>query len=71
VPDVAWSYETPLAESGPIAGCVAFYLERVKIFQDLPSWFAPPPPAEAEASRAPDSHPDSHPDSNDEKQSHA
>jgi uncharacterized protein (DUF427 family) len=32
--DVAWSYPTPLPESAPIAGLVAFYDERVDLFVD-------------------------------------
>jgi uncharacterized protein (DUF427 family) len=32
--DVAWSYATPLPESGAVAGLVAFYDERVDLFVD-------------------------------------
>lgn len=32
--DIAWSYPTPLRESAPIAGLVAFYDERVEVFVD-------------------------------------
>jgi uncharacterized protein (DUF427 family) len=32
--DVAWSYPTPLRESLPIAGLVAFYDERVDVYVD-------------------------------------
>jgi uncharacterized protein (DUF427 family) len=34
VPDLAWSYRTPLPESQKIAGLVAFYNERVDLFVD-------------------------------------
>jgi uncharacterized protein (DUF427 family) len=34
VPDLAWSYRTPLPESQKIAGLVAFYNERVDLFID-------------------------------------
>jgi uncharacterized protein (DUF427 family) len=34
VPDLAWSYRTPLPESQRIAGLVAFYNERVDLFVD-------------------------------------
>jgi uncharacterized protein (DUF427 family) len=33
-PDLAWSYDTPLRESAPIAGLVAFYDEKVDVFVD-------------------------------------
>ena len=33
-PDLAWSYPTPLEESGKIAGLVCFYSEKVDIFVD-------------------------------------
>src|SRR4051812_7312678 len=32
--DLAWSYRTPLRESQPIAGLVAFYDEKVDVFVD-------------------------------------
>jgi uncharacterized protein (DUF427 family) len=32
--DLAWSYDTPLRESAPIAGLVAFYDEKVDVFVD-------------------------------------
>jgi uncharacterized protein (DUF427 family) len=32
--DLAWSYDTPLRESQPIAGLVAFYDEKVDVFVD-------------------------------------
>ena len=32
--DLAWSYQTPLAESQKIAGLVAFYNEQVDIYLD-------------------------------------
>ena len=32
--DLAWSYDTPHRESGPIAGLVAFYDEKVDVFVD-------------------------------------
>ncbi|HWT24999.1 MAG TPA: DUF427 domain-containing protein [Solirubrobacteraceae bacterium] len=32
--DVAWSYEEPLPDAGPIAGLVAFWDERVDVFLD-------------------------------------
>lgn len=31
VPDVAWSYQTPIPEAAPIAGTIAFYNEKVDI----------------------------------------
>ncbi|HET6950035.1 MAG TPA: DUF427 domain-containing protein [Acidimicrobiales bacterium] len=34
VPDVAWSYPTPLPESGRIAGLLAFYDDRVTVTVD-------------------------------------
>jgi uncharacterized protein (DUF427 family) len=34
LPDVAWSYRTPLPESEKIAGLVAFYNERADIVVD-------------------------------------
>ena len=34
VPDVAWSYRTPLPESEKVAGMIAFYNERVGLFID-------------------------------------
>ena len=34
-PDIAWSYPTPLRESAPIAGLVAFYDDRVELSVDL------------------------------------
>jgi uncharacterized protein (DUF427 family) len=34
VPDVAWSYRTPLPESQKIAGLVSFYPEKVELFVD-------------------------------------
>lgn len=33
-PDLAWSYDAPFRESGPIAGLVAFYDEKVDVFVD-------------------------------------
>ncbi|MET0390441.1 MAG: DUF427 domain-containing protein [Polyangiales bacterium] len=44
VPDVAWSYETPLPESAPIAGLLAFYPERTSLVQDVLTWFNAPTP---------------------------
>ncbi|MDD9946151.1 MAG: DUF427 domain-containing protein [Myxococcales bacterium] len=41
-PDVAWSYDDPHPESAPIAGCFAFYADRVSGVQDVPDWFRPP-----------------------------
>ena len=32
--DLAWSYDTPVRESAPIAGLVAFYDEKVDVFID-------------------------------------
>lgn len=43
VPDIAWSYEEPLPECGPIAGMLSFYPERTKVTQELLSWFPIPP----------------------------
>jgi uncharacterized protein (DUF427 family) len=34
IPDLAWSYRTPLPESQKIAGMVSFYNERVDLFID-------------------------------------
>jgi uncharacterized protein (DUF427 family) len=51
VPDVAWSYETPLPESAPIAGLLSFYSERTTMFQDVPTWFEVPSAPVADASR--------------------
>ena len=34
VPDIAWSYRTPLPESERVAGLVCFYNERVDLFID-------------------------------------
>jgi uncharacterized protein (DUF427 family) len=45
VPDVAWSYDHPLPESAAIAGMLSFYAERTSMVQDVPTWFAAPPPA--------------------------
>jgi uncharacterized protein (DUF427 family) len=45
VRDVAWSYGEPLPESTPIAGMLGFYAERTQMIQDVPAWFAVPPPA--------------------------
>jgi uncharacterized protein (DUF427 family) len=45
VPDVAWSYDDPLPEAGPIAGLLSFYPERVTMVQDLLTWFTAPPAA--------------------------
>jgi uncharacterized protein (DUF427 family) len=45
VRDVAWSYEDPLPESTPIARMLGFYAERTRMIQDVPAWFAVPPPA--------------------------
>jgi uncharacterized protein (DUF427 family) len=42
VPDVAWSYETPLPESAPIGGLLSFYAERTTMLQDVPTWFEVP-----------------------------
>ncbi|MEU1730743.1 DUF427 domain-containing protein [Streptosporangium sp. NPDC020145] len=33
-PDLAWSYRTPLEESGRVAGLVAFYDEKVDVYVD-------------------------------------
>ena len=30
-PDIAWSYEEPYAEVARIAGCIAFYQDRVRV----------------------------------------
>jgi uncharacterized protein (DUF427 family) len=51
VSDVAWSYETPLPESAPIAGLLSFYSERTTMFQDVPTWFEVPSVPQADASR--------------------
>jgi uncharacterized protein (DUF427 family) len=32
--DLAWSYDAPFRESGPIAGLVAFYDEKVDVYVD-------------------------------------
>jgi uncharacterized protein (DUF427 family) len=45
VPDVAWSYNEPLPESGPIAGMLSFYAERTTMVQDVLNWFTAPPAA--------------------------
>jgi uncharacterized protein (DUF427 family) len=42
VPDVAWSYDDPLPESGPIAGLLSFYPERATVVQDVLTWFRVP-----------------------------
>ena len=34
VPDVAWSYRTPLPESQKIAGLICFYPEKVDLHVD-------------------------------------
>jgi hypothetical protein len=49
VPDVAWSYDDPLPESAAIARMLGFYADRTKMIQDVPSWFAAPPPANPRA----------------------
>lgn len=51
VPDVAWSYETPLPESAPIAGLLSFYSERTTILQDVPAWFEVPSASVSDSSR--------------------
>jgi uncharacterized protein (DUF427 family) len=45
VPDIAWSYDEPLPECGPIAGMLSFYPDRAKVTQELLSWFPIPPRA--------------------------
>ena len=45
IADVAWSYDEPLPESRPIAGYLAFYADRVRVVQDVPTWFKVPPAA--------------------------
>jgi len=32
--DIAWAYDYPLREVGPIAGTIAFYNEKLDIFVD-------------------------------------
>lgn len=32
--DLAWGYDTPLAESAPVAGRIAFHNEKVEIVAD-------------------------------------
>ena len=44
VPDVAWSYETPVPEATPIAGMLSFYPDRATVVQEVLSWFSVPPP---------------------------
>ena len=34
LPDVAWSYPTPLPESQKIAGLISFYTEKVDVYVD-------------------------------------
>jgi uncharacterized protein (DUF427 family) len=34
VPDVAWSYRTPLPESQKIAGLISFFTEKVDLYVD-------------------------------------
>ena len=51
VPDVAWSYESPLPESAPIAGLLSFYSERTTMFQEVPTWFEVPSAPAADVSR--------------------
>ena len=49
VPDVAWSYDSPVAEAAPIAGWLSFYSERTTMTQDVPNWFSAPPPRSSHA----------------------
>ena len=46
-PDVAWSYDAPLAESVPIAGLLSFYSERTTMLHDVLMGFPVPPAARA------------------------
>ncbi len=52
--DIAWAYDFPTRELGPIAGLVAFYNEKVDLFLDGQALERPqtrpgPPPASATA----------------------
>jgi uncharacterized protein (DUF427 family) len=42
VEDVAWSYDEPTPESGPIAGLLSFYADRTNMLQDVPRGFEVP-----------------------------
>jgi uncharacterized protein (DUF427 family) len=60
VPDVAWSYDDPLPECGPIAGLLSFYPERATMLQNVLTWFTiaarEAPGREAPGDKGPDSH---------------
>jgi uncharacterized protein (DUF427 family) len=56
VQDVAWSYDAPLPECGPIAGMLSFDPARVTLVQSVPSWFEPPPTAAADGDNRGRSH---------------
>jgi uncharacterized protein (DUF427 family) len=41
VEDVGWSYDDPLPESQPIAGCISFYAAKVALTAQLPNAMTP------------------------------
>jgi uncharacterized protein (DUF427 family) len=47
IPDVAWSYDAPLAESVSIAGLLSFYSERTTMLHDVLMGFPVPPAGRA------------------------